>query len=259
MKDKSLIKAFRGLIEFRNQNFLFGGRTGRGKTTANANIIAHYLKNNEKVVWVALNDEPAHFLHDRIACLNKGYDWIKFKNNLLPDNEVKRIKSESKLISKRVWINQSTSQGGFEKYNPELLKDVQKALLRAKHANVGLFVIDYLQRIDGPAMDKDTAEEKWKVYQILANQIHQMNNEELFATILFVQMKDSAYESDFFSRIEGSNTLGANFPTAIEIIPNFKTQITRFIVHKDKYGQMTGKGIEAQLTKGKFIKPKINI
>jgi hypothetical protein len=255
-----LCEPFQGLIPLKKGNYLFGGKTGDGKSTLLANIIAHFLRNSKKFVIVLLNDEPEEYIFTRVACVLRGKDWIKWVNGALPEDALIEIEKCVSKLKKRLFVNTipNETRKDIKTVNPRHLLHIKRVLYRAQVESErwGLIAVDYLQRITIP---ENRSLPTWEVYKELGDFLHDHGNSSKIPTLLFAQLKPPYQGGDFFSRIEGVNTIGANATVGIEIKPDRSTRTTTFIVHKDKYGTLAEKGVKAALEGTKYVKPRRNI
>lgn len=238
-------------IPFTRENlYLMCAFTGNGKSTAAANITYPLLKQQKKILVVS-NEEPAHDILLRIACLELGYNFNDYKKGLMPkDQQLEAIKL-FEGIGKYVHVIDVSFKEGFT----SKVECVKNALEQAKTADYSCVLIDYFQNIKQSAKDPTR-----KAYDVL-NDFRSFLNVYIKSSnapvVLFVQLysqsKRQAKGHDIDTRIKECSAIVEPATVIIEMIPNFEESSTEFIIHKDRFGR-TGMRLVCPFERGRYLK-----
>lgn len=209
---------------------LIGGVSGQGKSFVAANILARFLiaKPGLKALVVS-NEESSASVYDRIACVTLRKNFLAYYNRALDLESEEQIHAESERISERVIV-----EAGSRAYDMTCLEDVQSVLIHMSEGGYGLCLLDYLQTVSWSREKPDL--EPIQVSKRLGDFFKKYSKKVPIPLCVFVQLRNKSGESlDFKSRVENDRTIFNHAFAAIEIVPDFNTRITKFVIVKDRF------------------------
>ena len=238
-------------VPFTRENlYLFCAYTGSGKSTVAANISFPLWKQDKKVLVIS-NEESKQDILFRVACLDLGLNFNDFKKGNMSDDDISRVVSLFPEIGKNVKVLDVTYKDGIT----TKVEGVKKALEAVKKENsYSCVMIDYFQLIKYSLSDpKKTAYENLNDFRVWLGQYIKSSTMPvvLFAQLYSVSKRGGAKDID--ARIKDCSSIIEPATVIIEVIPNFDTQTTSFIIHKDRFGR-AGSRIECAFEKGRYVK-----
>jgi len=258
-KDRAMIEEARlKQIPFLDSHFklrmgvtVIGGCTGRGKSTANANILAYFFDNCPgKQALVITNEEVSSDVLDRVACVLLGQNFYFYRDGLLDESTGQRIQRKSDELLERIEVVSSTS------VDMSCLEDVIEVLKYAQgRPDINLVLVDYLQTVNW--MRENSEATMYEVSKKLGTFLKEYGRTVTIPVVIFAQMKPSSKEdADFAGRIQGDRTFVNHAAAAIEIIPDFEERTTRFLIQKDRFSSKQGQSLLYNWIDGRLERAK---
>lgn len=227
--------------------YLVGGVTGHGKSTTLRNILAGYVNSApQRKAFVVTNEEPSQGIYDGVACLLLGKDFHahqKLKNSPWDRGEI-----EAKALELMDYID---VEAGDSTYNMGVIEDVKAVLEHAEKTRAGLVMLDYWQTVT--ASREDESKETFRVLKELGTFMKEYGRKATVPVVVFAQLSSNDEGKDFKMRIENDKTIANHAFGCIEIVPNFETKETKFVIHKDRLGGANGKTIHTLWERGRYV------
>lgn len=238
-------------IPFTRENlYLMCAFTGNGKSTAAANITYPLLKQKKKILVIS-NEEPAHDILLRIACLELGFNFNDYKKGMMPKEQQLLAIGLFEEIGKYVHVIDVSFKNGFT----SKVECVKNAMEQAKTADYACILIDYFQNIKQSA--NDTTRKAYDVLNDFRSFLNVYIKSSNAPVVLFVQLysqsKRQAKGHDIDTRIKECSAIVEPATVIIEMIPNFEESNTEFIIHKDRFGR-TGTRLICPFERGRYLK-----
>ncbi|MBY0314581.1 MAG: hypothetical protein K2Q26_03615 [Bdellovibrionales bacterium] len=227
------------------------GKSGNGKSTLAANIVARIIEEDAltgRRILVITNEETTEDVYSRVACLLAGKDWKKYRREQLNKAEMKEIRKFVENLIKVLIVIPALR----ESWDMTALEDVKSVLeyVRDNQSDHGMVLIDYLQTISTSRSSPQKASyEISKEFGFFLKQFAQVC---VTPVLLFAQIKDAREASDIASQIQNDRTIYNHAQTVIEIRPDFDVNRTTFILHKQRFGDRQGLKIECEWREGRF-------
>lgn len=238
-------------VPFTRENlYLFCAYTGCGKSTIAANISYPLWKQGKKIL-VLSNEESAHDVIFRIACLELGYNFNDWKKGKMTKEEQIRASQLMPVITQFVKVIDVEESNGLT----TRVEGVKDALEQVKNQDFSCVLIDYFQLIKYSETDK--AKKAYDNLNDLRIWIGQYIKSANVPIVLFVQLysqsKRQAKGHDLDARIKDCSAIVEPATVIVEVIPNFEEQTTDFVIHKDRFGA-AGARITCPFSKGRYLK-----
>ena len=237
-------------IPFTCENlYLFCAYTGSGKSTVAANITYPLWKQGKKVL-VLSNEESRQDVLFRIAALELGLNFNDYKKGEMDKEDVLRAISLFPAIGEQVKIMDISYRDGFTMR----VEGVKSALEAVKDRNdYSCVLIDYYQLIKYSTLDS-----KKKTYENLNDfriWLGQYIKSSAMPVVLFAQLYsvDKKGTKGVEARLKECSSVVEPATVIIEICPNFETNTSEFIIHKDRFGR-SGHKLVCAFDKGRFNK-----
>lgn len=242
--------ALSATVPFTRENFyLFCAYTGSGKSTVAANITYPLWKQKKKTL-VITNEESQHDVLFRIACLELGLNFNDFKKGMMQDQDVLRVVSLFPQITEYVKVLDVNYQDGLT----TKIEGIKKALEAVKKEDsYSCVLIDYFQLIKYSIKDsKKTAYENLNDLRVWIGQYIKGSTMPvvMFAQLYSVSKKGGAKDID--TRIKDCSAIVEPATVIIEVVPNFESQTSDFIIHKDRFGR-AGTKITCGFERGRYV------
>lgn len=232
----------RGLI-------LVGAMSGKSKSTTSANLLHGFVEysNPNRVAKVISNEESSESVLNRIACIKLKQNFNRFQRGQLKDKESEQVVKTAKAIIPRVEIVDD------DNYDMTCIEDVQAVLNQAaEDPNTGLVVIDYLQTIAHSREQKSM--ESFKVSKLMGLYLKDYGKRIGVPVVVFCQLNPSGRDSTVFqSRVQNDKTIYNHAFSVIEIVPDMETKITKFTIHKDRFGNKQGQEVRMRYVDGRYV------
>ena len=207
---------------------LFGARSGRGKSATAANALADVArKYPQKSSLVLTNEETTEGVFNRAACAYLGKSFSMLQAGKLSKEDVEEVKSCIRdALLKRIKVRQRIAT----------IEDAVAVFEAAVNHNppFDLIIVDYLQNIRKSTVHTDWA--RWDVIKEFGDYLAEFGTRVITRVLIFAQLKRNSDSEDFQDRIQYDSTFLQHMKVGIEIIPNFDTFQTKFVIHKHRDG-----------------------
>lgn len=225
-----------------------GAESGKSKSTTCANMLAGFLKHttNKQAVVITNEEEPDAVL-ERTACVIQELDYLKFHNGLLTPSEDMRILDTIDEMLDRVEILSEN-----EKWNMQYYEDVVSVLESSVDQNVGIVFVDYLQTIT--MSREDEGAEAFKISKKLGFFLKDFGKRNGIPVVTFVQLSpETGFSPTMAARVQNDKTFYNHGFVCVEIVPDFKTRTTEFIIHKDRFCGQSGQRVKMEFDGGRHV------
>jgi|GEM_PF-4116067 len=237
-------------VPFTRENlYLFCAYTGSGKSTVAANISYPLWKQNKKVLVIS-NEESAQDVIMRIACLEHGSSFNDYKKGLMSKEEQMELFKLFPSISDYVKVVDVNFKNGIT----TKLEGVKNALSAVKTSQYSCVLIDYYQLIQYSVEDKSRT--RYDVLNDLRIWMGQYIKDSNIPIVLFVQLHSTGKKGgvkEMDARIKECPAVVEPATVIIEVVPDFETKTSAFLIHKDRFGAQ-GKKIICPFEKGRFLR-----
>jgi len=247
-----ICSAFHNVYRFTMGFIIIGAKSGKGKSTVLANILAHILEQGaiKKKILVISNEENTEDVYSRIACLMCGYDWIDYRNDSLTAEEFNKIDAVLFTLPQKI-IVQSLTSGKMEfHYIEDFMSTLDYAEKQQNENGFEMIMFDYWQTINQSRENPSLS--AMEISKKLGFQMKEFAARVGIPTVAFAQLKGDD-KLDIKDRVENDKTLYNHAQDFIEITPNFETKKSTFIFHKNRWGYMQGKFITTVFDKGRYM------
>lgn len=237
------------VIPFTRENlYLICAYSGNGKSTIAANISYPLWKEDKKVLVIA-NEEPKQDVLFRIGCLDLGLNFNDYKKGRMPIDQQKQVVKLFPDIAKRVKILDVNYKNGLT----TKVEGVKNALDAVQGANYSCVMIDYYQLIKF-SVEKPSA----SAYEVLNDfriWLGQYIKRCSIPVVVFAQLHSIGKRAnkDLDSRIKHCPDIYEPSTVVIEVVPNFQTQTSDFMIHKDRFG-FAGQRVSCGFERGRYVK-----
>lgn len=242
-------KSLTAAIPFTKESlYLFCAVSGSGKSTIAANI-SWPLWKQDKTILVISNEETSHDILMRIAALELGYDFNKYKKGEMSEEHRRECITLFPSIMRCVKIIDVTAKNGLT----TKLEGVQNALESVKGSGYHAVLIDYFQLI------KDSIKDRQRTRYDVLNDFRIWLGRYIkgcdIPVVLFAQLHSMGKKGgvkDIDARIKECPSVVEPSTVIIEAIPNFEDHTTDFLIHKDRFG-VAGKRFTCPFENGRFL------
>ena len=242
-------KSLTAAIPFTKESlYLFCAVSGSGKSTIAANI-SFPLWKQEKTILVVSNEETSHDILMRIAALDLGLDFNKYKKGEMSEEHRRQCITLFPSIMKFVKIIDVTAKNGLT----TKLEGVQSALESVKGSGYHAVLIDYFQLIKDSIKDKSRT--RYDVLNDFRIWLGRYIKSCDIPVVLFAQLHSMGKKNgtkDIDARIKECPSVVEPATVIIEAIPNVEDYTTDFLIHKDRFG-VAGKRFTCPFEKGRYL------
>lgn len=226
---------------------LVGAMSGKSKSTTAANVAAGFLRSNSDRRAIMINNEELSAdAYNRIACIELGYSFDRFRQKKLGPSQIAEVEDQAKMIMDRVEVI-----AGRDRYDMCCLEHVQAVLeYAAEQKDVGLILLDYFQTVT--YSEENPEMELYQVLKKLGDFFRDYGRRAVVPVVVFAQLKPKSEAADMQSRIQGDRTIYNHSFSCVEIIPDFETMQTLFVIHKDRFWGQAGKEITLEYKDGRY-------
>lgn len=225
---------------------LIVGVSGQGKSTTVGNLMARFLQTQPGANAIIIsNEEGSDAVYNRIACVILGYSFRQAHDNKLQKLQKEAVTETVGEIAKQVEV---VDDGAWDM---TYLEDVQAVLEYAAQKKIRLVVIDYLQTI---AFSREKPHlEPFQVSKILGLYLKDYGKRLGIPVVVFGQLRPGSESPDIMSRIQNDKTIFNHAFDCVELQPDFKAKTTKFVFHKNRFGNAQGKEVTMKFVDGQYV------
>jgi len=241
-------KALTAALPFTRENlYLMCAYSGHGKSTIAANISYSLWKEKKKTLVIS-NEEPKQDVVYRIACLELGYNFNDYKKGLMPKSKQLECMKLYPSICEYVKIIDVSYNNGIS-FTIEGIKNILMAVETADYSAV---MIDYFQQIKRSV--KSPGRSGLDVLTELRIWLGKYIRTSNIPVVLFAQLHSLAKRNntELDSRIKDCPSVYETATVCVEVIPDFETKMTKFLIKKDRFGYQ-GMKIDCAFERGKYV------
>lgn len=262
---KFVNSAFDGIIPFFRKNLiLMGGKTGEGKSTAVANIVATTLRQTDPVtkkrcrVLVISNEEKTEDVYNRITCFAKGWHYVN--HSKFTEEQSQTFENYIPVLAKDGWLTVVDDNFGSTPTAPvsgitTSLEGIQAIFdnLIANGEYYSVVIIDYYQNIKFSKRNPHMNE--WEVQAQLAAVLDQYKNIYPAPIVLMAQVSPPNEENTipFKVRIEGRKVILNVCTACVEMVADKQNLRTEWFIHKSRFNESIGTSFHTGYDKGRFV------
>jgi hypothetical protein len=252
-----LNKSFNRIIPAYSGNLvLIGSCTGGGKSSMTANLIFSTIKQTNPItgkkrkVLVISCEETAQSCYSRLTCLYKGWNFNNQQDFTSEQKEelINFIPKWAKTGGVTVISEENTGISSLEG-----IKSVFDNLIK-NDIHYDLILIDYIQKINTSRRNSNL--KSHEVMREVINYLDVVKNNYPALITVFSQLGSQNEDGTkpFEERLRGCHDLITPCTVAVEIIPNYKSNTSQFVIHKNRYnGTTVGHSIFNFFDKGHFL------
>ncbi len=233
-----IFKLNRGLV-------LIGGQSGHSKSTAVGNLLAGFLTETKNETAVVItNEESGESVINRTACVLAKQNFMSLHRGLMYSTQRALVDREVLNVVPRVEV---VDDAAFEM---GCIEDVQAVLEYAAKRNVRLVIVDYLQTV---AFSREKPYlEPFQISKLFGLYLKDYGKRAGVPVVVFCQLKPNSESPDIASRIQNDKTIYNHAFAVVELVPDFKNRTTKFVFHKDRFGEVQGAEITMKFVDGRF-------
>lgn len=256
--------SFENIVPFFRKNLiLIGGKTGEGKSTTVANIVATTMKKISPItgkrcrVLVLTNEEKSEDVYNRITCFAKG--WHYTNHNKFTNEQVQVFDKYLPILANG-WLTVVDDNFGSTPGNQisgvttsiEGIQAIFDGLIRDGDY-YDVIVIDYYQNVSKSKKNSGLA--NWQVQEQFASMLDQYKNIYPAPIVLMAQVSPPNEDNTipFKVRIEGRKSILNVSTCCIEMIADRENRCTEWIVHKSRFNEFVGASFTTGYDKGRFV------
>lgn len=257
--------AFSGKVPFFRKNLiLIGGKTGEGKSTTVANIVATTMREISPItgkrcrVLVLTNEEKAEDVYNRITCFAKG--WHYTNHDKFTDEQSKEFERYIPILAKDGWLTVVDDNFGSTPENQtsgvttsiEGIQAVFDGLIR-DGVYYDAVLIDYYQNVK--FSKKNPYLNEWEVQAQFAAMLDKYKNLYPAPIVLMAQVSPPNEDNTvpFKVRIEGRKSILNVSTCSMEMIADRENKCTEWVVHKSRFNEHVGNSFHTGYDKGRFV------
>jgi hypothetical protein len=224
---------------------LVGACSGKGKSTAAANLLAGFITYKpEGTALVISNEEATDAIIHRTACVLLKKPYMRFHTGSMFRREQEEVREFARgLLSRIIVVNDP-------QWNTACLEDVKSILEGSASQNVSLVIIDYHQTVNQSREYPDM--EAYKVLKQFGVFMREYGKRAPVPVVDFVQLSPKSDSAEFQSRVQNDKTIYNDAFNVIEIAPNQETKLTDFIIHKQRFGASQGVKVSLAFNNGRY-------
>lgn len=224
---------------------LVGACSGKGKSTAAANLLAGFISHRpDGTALVISNEEATDAIIHRTACVLMKKPYMRFHTGSMFRREQEEVREFARtLLSRIIVVNDP-------QWNTACLEDVKTILEGSAAQSVSLVIIDYHQTVNQSRDFPDM--EAYKVLKQFGVFMREYGKRAPVPVVDFVQLSPKSEGSDFQVRVQNDKTIYNDAFNVVEIAPNHETKLTDFIIHKQRFGASQGVKVSLAFNAGRY-------
>lgn len=255
-----MLNDFDRIVPFYRKNIiLVAAETGKGKSTAAANIAYAVLRQKKSDtgkkcrVLLITNEEKAEDFFNRITCLSKGWEYTN--HDEFSHEQMQLLNKAIPLWAKDGWLTVIDNNFGGTHGLTTSVEGIQSIFenLLLKKEYYDVVMIDYYQNI---ILSKNSASiDHIKIQERLSKLLDIYKNIYPAPIILFAQLEPltESNPKPFKLRIEGRKIISNICTFSMEMVVDYKRSATQWTIWKSRYTKAIGKSIWTGYDKGKFV------
>jgi replicative DNA helicase len=261
-KDKFVFlnDTFRRIVPFFRKNLiLIAAHTGKGKSTAAANIAYSILKQKNRTsgktgrCLIITNEEKAEDFYARVICLLMG--WSYTNHDELTQQQIDTIKKTIPFLgnSGRLVVVDNTFGGAHGMTTTiEGIELIFENLIANKEI-YDVIIIDYYQNVI--SSKNNISLDEYKCQAKLAKMLDQYKNIYPAPIILMAQCDpETAHDHRMFKqRVNGRKNITDGTTLAMELTVDYKLQTTMWTIWKSRYTSFIGTSVKTGFESGKYV------
>jgi len=235
-------------IPFTRENlYLICAYSGNGKSSCAANVSYPLWKSNKKSLVIS-NEESEQDVLFRIGCLELGYNFNNYKKGKMPMTQQREVAKLFPSIAKYVKVVDVNAKKGIT----TKAEGVMNILEKVQDKDYSCVMIDYFQLINKTI--KNPSASTYDVLNNLRMWFGKYIKKSNIPIVIFAQLHSIGKRNnkDLDSRIKHCPDIYEPSTVVIEMLPNFDTKTTEFVIHKDRFG-LAGHKITCAFDHGRFI------
>jgi hypothetical protein len=252
---------FYGKVPFFRKNLLLlAGGSGKGKSTAVANIInaafraINPLTGKPWKILVLTNEEAAEDFYNRLTCFLKG--WQYSNHSEFTDEQRTEFSKFIKIFGQKGIVTVigdryegisgwTTTVEGIVTIFDNMIRDKEE---------YDVVILDYIQ---GVVRSRDRPEaNEYEAQRLLSNEFDRIKNIYSGAIVVMAQcdpLKDEDDKTLINYRLKGSKLIVTKATFICEIVADHEILKTTWVVHKSRFTDSTTEKIETGFDRGKFV------
>jgi predicted ATP-dependent serine protease len=223
---------------------LVGAESGKAKSTTCANVLAGFLNTSKRPAIVVTNEEAPDSIYDRVSCILCRLSYNDYYSGKLTKTERGMVEDTSLALMDRVEV---VDDGAWDMAYKE---DVIAVCETAAKKDVGIVLVDYLQTITMSRVEPD--KESFQISKDLGFYFKGYGKKYGVPVVVFAQLSGAGESKSMAERVQNDKTFYNHAFTAIEVTPDFKTLTTTFKVHKNRFGDHSGKEVSMEFRGGRY-------
>jgi hypothetical protein len=245
---------------FRKNLLLLGASTGKGKSTAAANIAFSLLRQRNPETgklyrcMVITNEERAEDVYNRVTFLGRGWHYVNHDEFTPEQISVCRQAIPALANGGRLMVVDNTYGGAHGiTTSIEGIESIFENMI-AKGDFYDCIIIDYYQNIINSK--KNPYLDEFKVQAKLARMLDQYKNIYPAPIVLLAQVNPLTDEDDhtpFNRRIAGRKLIMDVCTFAAEMSIDYARRATQFVFWKSRFTKAVGQSLLAGYDKGKLV------
>lgn len=225
---------------------LVGARSGHSKSTTAAHILAGFIAYKPDTTALVLsNEELTDAIINRTACVLLQKSYMRFHKGELRPHEMAEVRLKAKEVISRVVVINDPS------WDTTCLEDVQAILEGSPAQGVNMVLIDYYQTITHSKANEDM--ESFAVLKQFGRFIRKYGMRCPVPVVVMCQLNPTSLNAtEFQARVQNDKTIYNDAFNVVEIVPDFETHLTEFIIHKQRFGFSQGTKVSLMFDRGLY-------
>lgn len=237
---------------------LIGGKTGRGKTSLLANLLAGFVTYRpDTIAVVILNEEKGGTLLQRVACVLLKASFPRFFFGRLQTFEEDQVRKLARELAARIVVFNGDAMPDGSYYDTSCLEDVKTIVGGAPSVGANLVLGDYWQNVNF-SRDNPTLE-TWQISKDLGFFMKEFGRKHKVPVGWFCQLKGEDESKDFKDRVENDKHLANHAYTCIELKPDKETCMTTFQIWKQRWAFDQQYKVVLRFDQGRYVQEQVGL